>query len=169
MSHTDLLLKYHQYQGESNDCAPFSAAIVVNTLRDDRVLNGLDLAEEMNRPRLRWWGPLPYLVVRRIPNWATFPWGIADVLQDHGVKCRWQFGAGPNHLQRALAEDRIALPIIGEHWPLWAHVKPLVAYHPQRGWGFADPAHNGTDIAWQRDLEFMRQWQNYGHLLIETL
>lgn len=169
MNLADRLLTYHQYQGRSNDCAPFTIAIVVNSLREERALDGTQLARELNRPRLRWWGPIPYVVVRRIPNWATFPWGIADALTQFGIRCRWLFGAQPGQLLRAIAEDRIALPVIGEFKPLWAHVKPLAAHDPERGWGFADPAQAGADIAWQTDAEFRRLWQNYGRLMIETL
>jgi hypothetical protein len=166
---TNQLLKYHQYQGQTNDCAPFTIAIVVNAVRNESMLDGWKLAREMNRPRVNWWGPLPTLVVRRIPNWATFPWGIADVLKSHGIKCRWRFAATTDDLHRALNEDRIAMPVVGEIRPLWAHVKPLAAYHPHVGFGFCDPASNGTELAWQSEQEFERLWKNYKHLLIETL
>ncbi len=163
------LLKYHQNQGQTNDCAPFTIAIVINSLRDERLLDGWKLALEMNKPRLKWVGPIPLPVVRRIPNWATLPWGIADVLQLHNVACRWRFGATANDLHRALNEGRIAMPVVGEFKPLWAHVKPLAAYHPHVGFGFCDPASNGSDLAWQSEKEFERLWKNYRHLLTETL
>lgn len=163
------LLKYHQYQGQTNDCAPFTIAIVVNTMRDEKVLDGWKLAREMNKPRINWVGPLPLPVIRRIPNWATLPWGIADVLKLNKVPCRWWFGATTDDLHRALNEGRIAMPVIGELKPLWAHVKPLAAYHPHVGFGFCDPASNGSDLAWQSEKEFERLWNNYRHLLIETL
>jgi hypothetical protein len=169
MTHVEQLLKYHQYQGQSNDCAPFSVAIVVNTLKDAVIVEGDQLAMEMNQPRLRWVGPLPVPLIRRVPNWATFPWGVADVLRQYGIRCRWQFGADPGRLRRALAEDRIALPVIGELRPLWAHIKPLAAVHPQDGWGFSDPAYSGSELVWQSDSDFQRLWRNYGCLLVETL
>lgn len=169
MTQVERLLRYHQYQGQSNDCAPFSAAIVINTVRDAVVASGRQLAQDMNRPRVGRLGPLPVPVVRRIPNWATFPWGVADVLRQYSVACRWQFGASPQTLRRALAEDRIVLPVIGEIRPLWAHMKPLAAVDPAAGWGFCDPAHSGAELVWQADADFLRQWGNYGRIIVETL
>ena len=60
--------------------------MVVNALRNED-LDGFDLAEKMNKPRLR--GIFP--IIRRWPNSATFPWGMIDVFRDHGLKARWWF------------------------------------------------------------------------------
>jgi hypothetical protein len=142
---------------------------VINTLRQANMKDGAQLAQAMNRPRLRWWGPIPIPIIRRIPNWATFPWGVADVLQANGIACRWRFGAAPADLQRALAEGRVAMPIIGEWQPLWAHIKPLAAYHPEHGLGFVDPAHPKPELLWHNETAFLKLWKNYWNLLVETL
>ena len=161
------LLRHHQYQAQTNDCAPFTVAIVVNALKGEN-LSGEQMAQEMNRPR---WstGPIPFPIIRRIPNWATFPWGIADELQRRGIRARWRFGAHEADLLKALQEDRITLPIGGAFSPLWTHVKILVAHDPEQGWGFLDPAHSRAEITWDRPQRFAQLWRNYGHLLVETL
>jgi hypothetical protein len=166
------LEQQHQFQAQTNDCAPFTTAMVVNSLQGKN-LTGAQLAQEMNRPRLRV-GLVP-IVVRRIPNWATFPWGIADALQQHGVRARWRAFARETDLLRALEENRVAMPIIGEplRWHAgrpqpWAHVKPLIAFDPARGWGFADPA-SRQPLSWQDAAEFERLWRNMWRLLVETI
>ena len=68
----ETLRRYHQFQGQSNDCAPHTVAIVVNALKGQEMLKGDEVAKEMNKPSLRF-GLLP--LIRRIPNSATFPWG----------------------------------------------------------------------------------------------
>ena len=158
------LTRYHQYQGPTNDCAPFTVAIAVNALTGAH-LNGADVVRAMDRPRLR--GVLP--VVRRIPRWATFPWGIVDELERNHVRARWRFGADEADLLRALAEDRLALPIFGAWRPLWAHVRILVAQDEVRGWGFVDAGQPGPDVLWEASARFARLWRNYGNLLAETL
>jgi hypothetical protein len=167
------LVKYHQFQDVSNNCGPFTIAIVVNALRDQELLHGKEVAREMNRPRLRWLGPLPWPVIRRIPDNATFPWGMVDELRRHGVKARWRFGATTADLHRALSENRVAMPIIGEivnprlSSRLWAHVKPLSRYEPEAGYSFVDPSQQQAG-EWP-DENFERLWANWGRLLVETL
>src|SRR3972149_2740931 len=104
------LAHYHQWQGRSNDCGPFTTAIVLNTFRGEKIFDGKTLALEMNRPRLRWYGLLPFLVIRRIPDWATLPWGIADTLTQNGVRARWRFGATKDDLLNALNQSRAPIP-----------------------------------------------------------
>lgn len=164
------LAKYHQFQDNTNDCAPHTVAIVVNAFRDQHVLEGDDVARAMNQPRLRL--RLMPLVIRRIPNWATFPWGIVDELKANGIPARWRAGASPADLQKALAEGRVPMPISGEiKWPpntTWAHVKPLAEIDPQKGYGFVDPA-NRDSISWQAKDDFEKLWKNFWNILVETL
>ena len=167
------LAKYHQFQDVSNNCGPFTIAIVVNALRDQELLHGKEVARAMNRPRLRWLGPLPWPVVRRLPDNATFPWGMVDELRRHGVKARWRFGATTADLHKALSENRVAMPIIGEiikprkSKALWAHVKPLSRYEPEVGYSFVDPARDQAGEWPDEDFEWL--WSNWGRLLVETL
>ncbi|MBM4424281.1 MAG: hypothetical protein FJ030_12995 [Chloroflexi bacterium] len=163
------LAKYHQFQGSTNDCAPHTIAIVVNAYRGETLLEGDNVAKQMNRPRLRL-APLPRLVVRRIPNWATFPWGIVDELAEFGIRARWRLNATSADLQRALDEGRMPMPIIGEIKlrGAWAHVKPLAEIDPQKGYGFVDPA-SRNELTWQSKEDFERLWKNVWNILVETL
>lgn len=172
MTLQERLIKFHAWQGKSNDCGPFTTAIAINALHDEKILDPSQLAQKMNQPTLRWRGLLPIPVIRRLPNYATLPWGIADVLGEYGVRARWRFGATLNDLWRTLDQSRLALPIIGEiNLPrsLWAHVKILVAHDPLKGLGFIDPAHPKAEVAWQPEDQFIRLWNNWKNLLIETL
>ena len=77
--HIDAILAALQHQGDSNDCGPYTTATILNALLDLN-LDGSQLAQQMDKPV--WRGPL--IVIRRVPNWATFPWGIVDVMREHG-------------------------------------------------------------------------------------
>ena len=48
---TEQILTNLQYQGSSNDCAPYTTATVVNAMRGQKLI-GDDLAKQMNKPRL---------------------------------------------------------------------------------------------------------------------
>ena len=155
--HLEALLAAHQSQGQTNDCGPYTTAIVLRALRGIEI-PGADLARRMNRPRRR--GAL--LVVRRIPRWATFPWGVADILREHGLDARWRLWTSEVALRRALPTGEVLLPIIGEWFPRpWAHISVLVAWNATRGWGFVDPATSRPVLRWQPAEEFSRQWRAY--------
>ncbi len=175
--------QYHQYQGQTNDCGPTSLAIAANALRRAVELDGEEVAEIMNHPVFRW-SPLPHLVIRRIRNWATFPWGIAHYLREMGVPARWRMGVRSGRLLRNLHNDRVTLVIVGEPWRIrkwryagWAHFKVLYGYAPDRGYLFVDPAcvrdPNAPDpwrrygLVWQAEQEFLRQWGNLGRVIVE--
>jgi hypothetical protein len=159
----EIILENLQYQGRSNDCAPYTTATIVNTFRNQD-LKGDDLAKEMNTPRLR--GIV--LVFRRIPNWATFPWGIVDVMKEYRLEARWTFRTPIDYLLPALANKHILMPIVGEWRPKpWMHVMTLVEWDPQEGWGFANTQYKDKQTHWVSDETFRRQWKNSGHLLVE--
>lgn len=161
-------------QGASNDCGPHVVTMAINFWLGETVLAAEDVAREMNRPRLG--VGLPPLVVRRIPNWATFPWGIVDVLEAHGVPARWRMRASEDDLRRALAEDRIAMPIFGEplrrkgwRWDGWSHVAILSGWDPatETFW-FVDSSSSVVPASRPRG-EFVKLWGNLGRLLVETV
>lgn len=158
----DKMLAKVQFQGQRNDCGPFTTATVINAMQE-RDLDAIQLAESMNKPVWRGWR----YVVRRVPNWATFPWGIVDVLREHGLNARWRLFAQPANLFEGLVRGSVLMPIIGEWRPAWAHVMTLVAWHPQQGWGFANTQYNHKKIDWHADEKFRRQWNNWGRILIE--
>jgi len=174
--------RYHEFQGPTNNCAPFCVAMAANVLLGERRYLAEELARELNRPVWRWWPPPP-LLYRRVPRWATFPWGPADALRrmrDHqGRPCfraRWRLFGDEERLRRNLREGRITLVSVGGlrhrqsgRFQPWGHVKILYAWDPGLGWAFVDPAINPTmahdewgrsGIGWQDPASFARQWRN---------
>jgi hypothetical protein len=172
--HGHTLDTYHIDQGDSNDCGPHVVTMVVNFWHGETVLDAQAVAREMNRVRLRL--GFPPLAVRRIPNWATFPWGMVDVLRAHDVPARWQFSASEDDLYRALREDRIAMPIFGEplrrhgwRWAGWSHVAILYGWDPGAEiYWFVDSSMPYAPTEQERAV-FVRRWRNMGSLLVETL
>jgi len=161
--YTEELLANLQYQGSSNDCGPYTTATVINAMRGGTLI-GDELAKQMNKPRLR--GILP--VIRRIPNWATLPWGMVDVFKDYNLRARWWFRAPVSYLRPAIANGHILMPIIGEWRPkTWAHVMTLVAWDPDKGWGFANTQFSSKKISWRPDEDFQEKWNHYARLLVE--
>ena len=176
--------RYHQYQGRTNDCGPTSLAIVANSLLGEERFQGPLVAQDLNRVDVGI-RPRPRLVVRRIPNWATFPWGIAAYLRDHGIPARWRPLGTLEGLRRNLLANRITIVTIGEpiHWKGrrytgWAHTKVLFGHTPGQGFLFVDPAYsrNADDsdswrrfgLTWQDEGEFLRQWRNMMRIAIEV-
>jgi hypothetical protein len=162
--HMSAILAAHQCQGRTNDCGPFAAAIVINALTG-REVSGARLARRMDRPV--WRGVRP--IVRRLPRHATFPWGMVDVLRDHGLDASWRFGAAAGGLLRSVDAGAIVLPVVGSWRPRWAHYMVLLAYHRDRGWAFADPQHRNGALVWRTDAVFRRQWRAYGHTVVEVV
>ncbi len=169
------LHKYHQYQGKTNNCGPTSLAIVANALWGQTRLQGPRVAQELSTPRFRV-HPIPHLVVRRIPNWATFPWGIVDYLRQLEIPAHWAVGGTEEKLRRNLDAEQITMVIIGELWSWrgwrytgWAHVKILYGFTPGRGYLFVDPASRDKHgLSWQTAEEFAQQWRNLFRSYIEV-
>lgn len=157
------ILAAHQYQGPTNDCGPFSAAILVNALRGAN-LDGATLGREMTHPRRQ--GIVP--VIRRLPGHATFPWGLVDVLRQHGLRASWRMLVRPDQLLTALEHGRIPVPILGAWRPAWAHYSILVAHDPERGWGFADSAYQRGGVVWRPADVFREQWRAFGRTAVEV-
>ncbi|MBN2146836.1 MAG: hypothetical protein JW726_05585 [Anaerolineales bacterium] len=157
------LLDSLAWQGQENDCGPYTTATVLNALRGLNI-DAVKLAADMEK--IAWRGPFP--VVRRIPNSATFPWGMVDVFRRNGMKASWRFFSTPEYLQEHLDKDRILMPIIGSLRPMWAHVMALVAWDAENGWGFANTQFNHHDITWLEDAKFQKEWKAIGRLLVEV-
>ncbi len=168
--------RYHEYQGATNDCAPFCVAMAANALLGEARYRAAQIARELDRPVWRWWPPPP-LLYRRVPGWATFPWGPADILRRMGFRARWGLFGSEERLRQNLREGRITLVSVGNllDWRawgrerLWGHVKILYAWDPDQGWAFVDPAiHPATaqdvwgqaGIGWQSHTSFMHQWRS---------
>lgn len=159
--HLHQVLSALQYQRGSNHCGPFTTATVINALCAER-LDGARLAEEMNHPA--WRGPFP--VIRRIPNWATFPWGMVDVFRQHGLRASWQFLGNPKLLKEELPLGFVFMPVIGSWFPLWSHVITFLSWHPGRGWGFANTQSRRQELYWLIEDRFLAQWRAMGNLLV---
>lgn len=155
------LIAAHQYQGSSNDCGPYCIAIAVNALKNGR-LDGHKLGEKMNG--WVWRGPLP--IPRRITGWATLPWGVADELRQQGLRAYWRPFSTQENLRRNLAKKDIQIVVIGDLKSMWAHYMLLVAYHPQNGWGFVNPAYDVKKTFWMEKNKFIEQWQALGRQVI---
>lgn len=154
---TQAILERHQYQGQTNDCAVISVAMVINTCYQ-RQLDGAALGEAWGR--LQWRGLRP--VLRRIPRWAAFPWSMVAELREQGFHARWHILQPAEFLATRLQAGDFLLPIIGSWRPLWAHVMVLVALDPARGYGFANPAIPTKTIDWMPATRFNTVWRAMG-------
>ena len=179
---TTPLHEYHSYQGNTNDCGPHSICIVANALLGERRFDPSIVAQELNRPTVRR-GPLPHIVVRRIPNWATFPWGITDFLNRHGFTAKWHLRGNADRLQDNLRADLATMVVIGEPFRFvkgkyvgWGHVKVLSGYDALHGYAFVDPGSRKDPsdrwerigIFWQEETSFSRQWARLLRVYIEV-
>lgn len=161
--YTDKILSALQYQGQRNDCGPFTTATVINALLGLN-LDAIQLSDEMDKPV---WRGIFY-VVRRVPDWATFPWGMVDVFRSYGLDARWRLFAKTSYIKNTLSKGKVLMPIIGEWRPSpWAHVMSLVAWDEELGWGFANTQHNHHNIDWISNDLAARRWKAMGHLLVE--
>lgn len=171
--HGRTLDNYHVWQRDTNDCGPHVVAMAINFWRGNDERDATAIAQEMNRPRVG--VDFPPLVVRRIPNWATFPWGMVDMLRLHGIPARWRFLASEDHLFRALDQNRLVMPIYGEpfrridgRWRGWSHVVHLIGWDAERQqYLFVDSSQRVAPTTMPRD-DFLRKWRNMGRLLVET-
>ncbi len=171
--HARPLDSYYQHQGDSNDCGPHVVAMAINFWRGTEELDGHAVAQIMNRPRVQAaWFPL---VIRRVPNWATFPWGIADMLRQHDIPARWRLYATEEHIQRALRENRLIMPMFGEpfrrrdgHYSGWSHVALISGYdEATEEYIFVDSSEYHAPTRRPR-AEFLQLWGNLARLLVET-
>jgi len=158
------ILEALQCQGQANDCAPFTIATILDALHIE-TRKGAEIATEMNR--VAWRGILP--VIRRVPNWATFPWGMVNMFKQYGLKARWRFNATTSDLMSGLEQNRILMPIIASWKPLWAHVMTLIVYDEAQGWGFANTQNDDHKIHWVSNETFLRQWKASRNLLVEII
>jgi hypothetical protein len=159
--HTEAVLTSLQWQGKSNNCGPFTTATVLNAVLGLNI-SGRKLAVLMNKPVLRG----RRLVIRRIPNWATFPWGMVDVMREHGLNASWRFFAGPDDLLNGIAQGWLLMPVIGSWRPLWAHVLTLLIWDAEKGWGFANTGVNAHGLYWIDEGDFLKKWRAMGRLLV---
>jgi len=162
--HLAPLLASHQYQGQTNDCGPYCTAIVVNALCG-AALDGGELGDRLNG--WVWRKGMPLL--RRIPGWATLPWGITDELRQWGIKARWHPLKIEDDIHQYLAQGKVVFTITGCWKPIWGHYMLLVEYDPQKGWGFVNPASKSKKVFWIEAEKFRQEWKCFGSNIIEAL
>jgi hypothetical protein len=167
--------RYHQHQGDTNDCGPFSVAIAANAVLGEERFDGRTVAREMNRPAVRI-RPFPHAILYRVRDGVTFPWGIVHYLRQHGIPARWSPFGTLSRLRRSLVGDQITLVMVaeplrwqGRRYAGWAHVKIPFGYAADRGFVFVDPAlapdPDAPDrwrrhgLGWQREEAFLREWR----------
>ncbi len=162
------LAKWHHNQGSTNDCGPFSAAIVANGLRDKQVIDAPALARAMEQAPKDCPIPLPFSL-DRIPGSATFPWGVAHALEQQGFKARWHVLSSIDHLKENLDKGLATIVIVGNPKEGWAHYKVLYAWDPKHGWAFVDPAAAEKQaFSYQEDASFEEQWSAIGRICVEV-
>ncbi len=166
--------RYHAYQGDTNNCGPYSVAIAANACLGEARFDPLEVAKGMNRPLFKA-RPLPHWVLLRLPGGPSLPWGMAAYLAERlGIpaRCRWRCDEA--HLQGNLAAGLLTIVFIGDllrferaRYRGWAHAKVLYGYDPARGYAFVDPgyARNPADpwgalgIFWQTREDFVAGWR----------
>ena len=125
--HLPRLKASHQYQGKTNNCGPYCAAITAKALGHNEA-DGLRFTQSLSA--FRWKGPLP--VFQRVPKSATMPWGTTHLLNILKLKTRWKPFASEHDLLAYLQSDIIQIIIIGGWRPTWAHYMIFVAYDAQK-------------------------------------
>jgi hypothetical protein len=159
----EAILQNHEYQGKTNDCGPFCLAMISRSVTSTGA-HGKDIAAEFNKTQ--WKSIFP--VVRRIRDWATFPWAISSYLTDLGFKSKWH----PFSRYACLIDSIIApcppIVIIGSWRPLWAHYMILLESDPIKGLGFADPALPNPELHWFSEKLFIYRWNSMGRMSITT-
>jgi hypothetical protein len=157
--HTDRLLQNHQYQQQSNDCGPLCAAMVINTLKGLKV-DGFSLAASMNDPRNNpGVGLFP-----RIPDSATFPWGIISVFAGYGIKANWSSFTPFARLAELLKAGSMLIVITATYQPVTAHYRILASVASDH-LGFVDPAYPQEVIQYQPMDAFVSNW----HRALDTI
>jgi hypothetical protein len=156
------LAQLHQFQDTSNDCGPYCTAMVINFLKVVS-LSGEELGRKMDK--MVWRRGVP--IIRRVPNWATFPWGIVDRLKEDNISARWRIFQSEEKLLERLPNQVILIVIIGELCPMWTHYKILVARDEDLGWGFLDPSNKNGNTYWDTHTYFKSCWNNFGRQVIQ--
>lgn len=155
------LVKAHLFQGKTNHCGPYSAAIVLKAFGKPV---DIDL---LANSAIGWKKNKSIPVFRRIPNWATFPWGLVDILRENGFAASWRVLTPKERLMECLLQDIIVIVVTGNYFPLWAHYSILVSISEGMV-GLVDPANQETAISWLAEQEFMLRWSKLGRTIIQV-
>lgn len=170
---------YHQYQGKTNNCGPMSLAISMNAYVHKETFKGENIANQLDH----WIKHFPKLVIPRISNWATFPWGLVQYLRYQKIPGKWSFSGSLEKLKENIRREIITMVVIGEplRWTNrkydgWSHIKVLYGNSPGYFF-FVDPANQKTTrssnelsdsgIYKQSEDEFLKFWKKMFRIYIE--
>ena len=158
--HTSTLTEKHQFQGYTNNCGPFCTAIAISYLTSNPV-GGDQIAQEMNVIQ---WFKFP-LSIKRIPNSATFPWGIVEMLKKHGVKSRWHIFSNLSRVAQDISDGNLIIVLTALYRPLSAHYRLLTGVD-EKEISFIDPAYNQKSISCESKEAFLKKWRAAGNIFI---
>jgi hypothetical protein len=164
-NHTQFLIPLHQYQGTSNNCGPYCTATIINYIYHSQI-TGDSISEYMNHLHFLGWR----LSIKRIPNFATFPWGVTDTLLEYGINSQLMIFTKFEQLCDLLSKNELIIVLTATFRPLTAHYRIVVSIDDNR-LGFIDSAHNQYQICYQDKQSFLSGWQNTAHtiILIKTI
>jgi hypothetical protein len=151
----------HQFQGKSNDCGPYSAAIAIYALTG-LFISGQQIAEDTNRRFISRQPPF----LNRIPYNLTFPWGVGAIIKEYHCLAKWFFLYKEKNLIHEIQQPKVIIVIYGQWLPLWAHYAVLAAYHDKLGYGLINPSLPTAKIEWIPRRKFLLQWNSYGRMVI---
>jgi hypothetical protein len=171
---------WHQYQGENtNDCAAFSVAIVGNAFLNENRFDGGTIAREMEKIVFVT-SPLPHFTLRKIPKYATLPWGVSGYLQSKNIPAKLHWFGNVDDLLRNIQDNRLTIVIIGDLLRGWGHAKVLYGFEPagpqpEKGFYFVDPGYpkewsrpqHPQGVFLQGEDEFKREWNNLFRIYID--
>ena len=157
--HTNRILLNHQYQYQSNNCGPLCAAMVINTIKGLRI-DGFVIADAMNHQTNNNWLAL----IPRIPNSATFPWGIVSALAGYGITSNWRSFTPFASLTNLISKKYLIIVLTASYQPVSAHYRILVSIAPDY-LGFVDPAYPQENLQFQPVDSFISSW----HRAVDTI
>ena len=135
------------------------AAMIINTIKKLQV-DGFAIAASMNQSHsFSLFNPIP-----RIPNSATFPWGMVEVFSAYGISSNWQSFTSFAQLSDLLVAKNMIIVLTANYQPLSAHYRILVSID-QDHLGFVDPAFPQENIQYQPVDTFIASW----HKALDTI
>lgn len=149
------------FQGNTNNCGPFCAAMIINTFSDYKT-SGEFIAESMNHPTWKVWRPS----IKRIPDSATFPWGVVDLLSEYGINSSWSCFNSLDKLSMEVNNRPWIIVITAKIKPLSAHYRIVTAIREDTI-GFIDPAYSENIVTWQNKDDFVKGWNLIGRIMIK--
>lgn len=142
---------YHEYQGDTNDCGPYSATIAANALAGYRRYNPAEVAEEMRF---------------RFPQGATPPWAIVWWLRQQGLDTYTRVWSDYGHMWTALGRNQIPIVMVGAWWPFWLHWKVISKATDRRVFS-VDPGITAAEVS-EEYSDFTEVWKPFGCVMIEV-